>query len=73
MTVQELIGRGHAVASSSYAGTGWALETAVQDQLDTLAAVQADLVPQTLPAVIERRHTVVEDPGTRLRRSAARR
>ncbi|WP_424347763.1 alpha/beta hydrolase family protein [Kocuria sp. CH-021] len=39
-TAQELIGRGYAVASSSYAGTGWALETAVQDQLDTLAAFE---------------------------------
>ncbi|GAA1763899.1 alpha/beta hydrolase [Kocuria aegyptia] len=39
-TAQELIRRGYAVASSSYATTGWALETAVQDQLDTLAAFE---------------------------------
>lgn len=39
-TAQELIRRGYAVASSSYAATGWALETAVQDQLDTLAAFE---------------------------------
>lgn len=39
-TAQELIRRGYAVASSSYAETGWALETAVQDQLDTLAAFE---------------------------------
>lgn len=40
-TAEELIRRGYAVASSSYATTGWALGTAVQDQLDTLAAVEA--------------------------------
>lgn len=39
-TAQELNRRGYAVASSSYAETGWALETAVQDQLDTLAAFE---------------------------------
>ncbi|GAA2201220.1 alpha/beta hydrolase [Sinomonas flava] len=39
-TARELIARGYAVASSSYATTGWALGSAVQDQLDTLAAVQ---------------------------------
>ncbi|MHC6591270.1 alpha/beta hydrolase family protein [Arthrobacter sp. C152] len=37
-TAGELIRRGYAVASSSYASTGWALGTAAQDQLDTLAA-----------------------------------
>ena len=39
-TASELIKRGYAVASSSYAATGWALETAAQDQLDTLAAFE---------------------------------
>ena len=39
-TARQLIARGYAVASSSYATTGWALGSAVQDQLDTLAAVQ---------------------------------
>ncbi|EMY34393.1 hypothetical protein D477_009850 [Arthrobacter crystallopoietes BAB-32] len=39
-TANELIRRGYAVASSSYAGTGWALETAAQDQLDTMAAFE---------------------------------
>lgn len=37
-TASELLRRGYAVASSSYASTGWALETAARDQLDTLAA-----------------------------------
>lgn len=39
-TASELIKRGYAVAASSYAATGWALETAAQDQLDTLAAFE---------------------------------
>jgi pimeloyl-ACP methyl ester carboxylesterase len=39
-TASELISRGYAVASSSYATTGWALGTAAQDQLDTLAAFE---------------------------------
>lgn len=39
-TANELIGRGYAVASSSYATTGWALGTAAQDQIDTLAAFE---------------------------------
>ena len=39
-TAAELINRGYAVASSSYAETGWALETAAQDQLDTMAAFE---------------------------------
>jgi pimeloyl-ACP methyl ester carboxylesterase len=37
-TASELVRRGYAVASSSYATTGWAFGTAAQDQLDTLAA-----------------------------------
>ena len=37
-TFQELANRGYAVAASSYATTGWALGTAVQDQLQTLQA-----------------------------------
>ena len=37
-TFDELASRGYAVASSSYATTGWALGTAVQDQLQTLEA-----------------------------------
>jgi pimeloyl-ACP methyl ester carboxylesterase len=37
-TASELVSRGYAVASSSYATTGWAFGTAAQDQLDTLAA-----------------------------------
>ncbi|WP_461188484.1 alpha/beta hydrolase family protein [Arthrobacter sp. Z4-13] len=40
-TASELIRRGYAVASSSYATTGWAFSTAAQDQLDTLAAFEA--------------------------------
>ncbi|NMR30501.1 alpha/beta hydrolase [Arthrobacter sp. SF27] len=39
-TATELIKRGYAVASSSYAETGWALETAAQDQLDTMAGFE---------------------------------
>lgn len=39
-TAAELIKRGYAVASSSYSETGWALETAAQDQLDTMAAFE---------------------------------
>ncbi|MDF2051440.1 alpha/beta hydrolase [Arthrobacter sp. Cr_A7] len=39
-TASELISRGYAVASSSYATTGWALGTAAQDQLGTLAAFE---------------------------------
>ena len=37
-TFHELANRGYAVAASSYATTGWALGTAVQDQLQTLQA-----------------------------------
>lgn len=37
-TFNELAKRGYAVAASSYATTGWALRTAVQDQLQTLQA-----------------------------------
>lgn len=40
-TAQALTDRGFAVAASSYATAGWALGTAVQDQLDTLAAFSA--------------------------------
>ncbi|MCQ1999133.1 alpha/beta fold hydrolase [Arthrobacter zhaoxinii] len=40
-TAQALTARGFAVASSSYADTGWALGTAVEDQLGTLAAFSA--------------------------------
>lgn len=40
-TARALTGQGFAVASSSYAGTGWALGTAVEDQLGTLAAFSA--------------------------------
>src|SRR4051812_9197195 len=36
-----LLARGYAVASSSYSRLGWALGTAVQDQLDTLEAFSA--------------------------------
>jgi pimeloyl-ACP methyl ester carboxylesterase len=39
-TASELIKHGYAVASSSYATTGWALGTAAQDQFDTLAAFE---------------------------------
>jgi len=39
-TASELIRRGYAVTSSSYASTGWAFGTAAQDQLDTLKAFQ---------------------------------
>jgi len=41
-TAQALTDRGFAVAASSYATAGWALGTAVQDQLDTLAAFSAE-------------------------------
>ncbi|MBD7996495.1 alpha/beta hydrolase [Arthrobacter sp. Sa2CUA1] len=40
-TAQALTDRGFAVASSSYASAGWALGTAVDDQLGTLAAFSA--------------------------------
>ncbi|MDQ1058758.1 pimeloyl-ACP methyl ester carboxylesterase [Arthrobacter globiformis] len=39
-TASALVARGYAVASSSYATAGWALGTAAQDQLDTLAAFE---------------------------------
>ncbi|MBT2550512.1 S9 family peptidase [Arthrobacter sp. ISL-65] len=39
-TASALVAGGYAVASSSYATTGWALGTAAQDQLDTLTAFQ---------------------------------
>ena len=39
-TATALIARGYAVASASYATTGWALGTAAQDQLGTLAAFE---------------------------------
>ncbi len=38
-TANALLSRGFALAGSSYAHTGWALDTAVSDQLDALAAV----------------------------------
>lgn len=38
-TAQALLTRGFALAGSSYAHTGWALDTAVQDQLDTVRAL----------------------------------
>jgi len=38
-TADALLHRGFALAGSSYAHAGWALDTAVADQLDTLAAV----------------------------------
>ncbi|WP_314193256.1 alpha/beta hydrolase [uncultured Arthrobacter sp.] len=39
-TASQLVARGYAVASSSYAATDWALQTAAQDQLGTLAAFE---------------------------------
>ncbi|WP_431904390.1 alpha/beta hydrolase [Amycolatopsis thermoflava] len=39
-TAQALLDRGYALAGSSYAHAGWALDTAVADQLGTLAAVE---------------------------------
>lgn len=42
-TAAALTKRGYAVAQSSYARTGWALGTAVDDQLDTLAAFRAQV------------------------------
>src|SRR4051794_24191409 len=39
-TFAELARRGYAVAASSYSKTGWALGTAVQDQLQTLQAFE---------------------------------
>lgn len=41
-TAQALLDRGTAVVASSYATTGWALGTAVQDQIDALAAFEAE-------------------------------
>ncbi|MFE6506443.1 alpha/beta hydrolase family protein [Nocardioides sp. NPDC057767] len=41
-TAQALVDRGTAVVASSYATTGWALGTAVQDQFDALAAFEAE-------------------------------
>lgn len=38
-TAEALLTRGFALAGSSYAHTGWALDTAVQDQLDTVQAL----------------------------------
>jgi pimeloyl-ACP methyl ester carboxylesterase len=42
-TADALKDRGYAVASSSYATTGWALETAVDDQLGTLQAFSKEV------------------------------
>jgi pimeloyl-ACP methyl ester carboxylesterase len=42
-TADALKGRGYAVASSSYATTGWALGTAVEDQLGTLEALSNEV------------------------------
>jgi hypothetical protein len=39
-TAKALLQRGFALAGSSYAHTGWALDTAVRDQLDTVDAVR---------------------------------
>lgn len=40
-TAQALVDRGTAVVESSYATTGWAFGTAAQDQIDALAAFEA--------------------------------
>lgn len=45
-TADALLARGFALAGSSYAHTGWALDTAVQDQLDTLAALRQHVGPE---------------------------
>lgn len=42
-TADALKDRGYAVASSSYATTGWALETAVNDQIGTLEAFSKEV------------------------------
>lgn len=42
LTAQALLDRGTAVVASSYATTGWALGTAVQDQIDALSAFEAE-------------------------------
>ena len=42
-TADALMDRGYAVASSSYATAGWALETAVDDQLGTLEAFSKEV------------------------------
>lgn len=44
-TADALLTRGFALAGSSYAHTGWALDTAVRDQLDTLAALRQRIGP----------------------------
>ncbi|WP_240323074.1 alpha/beta hydrolase [Amycolatopsis ruanii] len=44
-TAQALLDRGYALAGSSYAHAGWALDTAVADQLGTLAAVEDRIGP----------------------------
>lgn len=44
-TASALLARGYALAGSSYAQAGWALGTAVTDQLDTLSALTAEIGP----------------------------
>ncbi|MBP2326625.1 pimeloyl-ACP methyl ester carboxylesterase [Kibdelosporangium banguiense] len=44
-TADALLAKGFALAGSSYARPGWALDTAVQDQLDTLAALRRHVGP----------------------------
>ncbi|WP_309106132.1 alpha/beta hydrolase [Arthrobacter sp.] len=46
-TADALMDRGYAVASSSYATAGWALETAVEDQLGTLEAFSEEVATPT--------------------------
>jgi len=44
-TADELLAQGYALAGSSYSRPGWALETAADDQLATVSAVQALIGP----------------------------
>jgi pimeloyl-ACP methyl ester carboxylesterase len=44
-TADALLARGFALAGSSYSQAGWALGTAVQDQLDTLSALRGRIGP----------------------------